>query len=474
MQPKLESVCMLRENSAGAGESQPEASRMGGGPMLVLRNLMRRKLRTVFSVIGVGVGMSLMVTMFSMSSDMLAQIRSLLNQARGDVIVSEGTGTLMSSMIPLTDENGGSLIKRLETMDNVESAHPHIEAFMNVQRRIAGGSTLVYYGVTPGSPVLEAIRPALDENGQPLFTEPGEPLMRKGDDNGFIVGKMLFDLANERLPPEKRLKIGQRLNLSNLLIDEFADYFVPEDSNFSRLSRSEQYEAAKRVLREAKIDPIAAMEMNDLYLRAVVESDQRIAETIIYFPLKRAQELTSRENKAGVVLLTLADNSDSALNTTVEDLNTSISGLYFERSDTFLDTIDDIQLVQNFMLGISIVAAIAGALGVLNIMVMSVHERTREIGLLLAIGWSRGRIVRGVIVEGLIVTFFGGLMGIIFGEIVLLGIREVMALKVLDAWVDPVLCLYALILALVLGALASLYPAWRASRLTPMDALRTE
>lgn len=434
---------------------------------MILKNLIRRKLRTAFSIAGVGVGMSLMVAMFSVSSDFLTQIIALLSGARGDIIGLEVRGNIFSSTIPLQGGSEAPLLDRLRKEPNLERVTPHIEAFMDTRERIAGSGKLVYYGVVPDSPVLAPLRPI-------YHVAPGEPLFVEGDADGFVVGRLIFELANERLPPEKKLRVGQRLNLKNLLMDEFSDYFVDPNSDFANLPVEERLEMAKSVLRNARIDPVAAMQMDNLYLRAVVESDQRIAEAVIYFPLQRAQELTGRPDSCAILILDAQDDSPEALDKTVERLNSRYSNLLFQRSDQFLDTIEEINLIKSFMWGISAIAAIAGALGVLNIMVMAVHERTREIGLLLAVGWSKRKVISGILAEGMLVTLCGGVLGIGLGQLELFALRNLLSMEVLTTWIDPLLSVYALLLSLVLGFLASLYPAWRASRLTPMDALRQD
>jgi putative ABC transport system permease protein len=108
---------------------------------------------------------------------------------------------------------------------------------------------------------------------------------------------------------------------------------------------------------------------------------------------------------------------------------------------------------------------------------MAVSERTREIGILMAIGWGRSMIMKTIILEALILCLAGGFIGN------LLGLFQNWAFNVLNpeelAWLVPVsipweISLESIGLALLLGIAGSLYPALRASRLLPAEALRYE
>lgn len=134
-----------------------------------------------------------------------------------------------------------------------------------------------------------------------------------------------------------------------------------------------------------------------------------------------------------------------------------------------------IQVAKAMSWATSIIALIVGAVGVMNTVLMSVFERTHEIGILLAIGWKRRRIVRLIIYESMVLSLAGGIVGIGLG---------VGAVKLLQttAWMrgriegDMSLALFviAIAIALGLGMLGGLYPAYRGSRLQPNEALRYE
>jgi putative ABC transport system permease protein len=108
-------------------------------------------------------------------------------------------------------------------------------------------------------------------------------------------------------------------------------------------------------------------------------------------------------------------------------------------------------------------------------MMMSIYERTREIGTLRALGWPKRSILSQVVQESLWLCLVAGVLGSVLGVAMLWGISKIpVADSVIMASWDPRTCVDAIAVALGVGLIAGFYPAWRASRLQPVEALRYE
>jgi len=151
---------------------------------------------------------------------------------------------------------------------------------------------------------------------------------------------------------------------------------------------------------------------------------------------------------------------------------------------TILDTVNKTMVVLQTMLSsIGGLALLVASIGIANTMIMSVYERTREIGILKAVGASPGDIRLLFMAEASLIGLLGGVAGTIGGWLLGLGLNE--GILAYLRWKEiPVtgtffvvtgwLVALALVFATVVGLLAGLYPAARAARLDPLEALRYE
>ena len=133
-------------------------------------------------------------------------------------------------------------------------------------------------------------------------------------------------------------------------------------------------------------------------------------------------------------------------------------------------------IFQAIVLSGSLLAAIVGGLSVVNTMIMSVRERTREIGLKKAVGASDGAIVGEYLLEAAMMGLLGGIFGIVLGSILAQVLNAVLFETLSGAAlfvITPRLVGLTMTFAVAIGGVAGLYPAWSASRLDPVQALRS-
>jgi len=132
-----------------------------------------------------------------------------------------------------------------------------------------------------------------------------------------------------------------------------------------------------------------------------------------------------------------------------------------------------VQSMRAMAWGIGLVAVLIGGLGMMNTMVMSVFEQTREIGVLRAVGWRKRRVLRLVLSQSLALSALGGLLGVGMGLGLVWLINRTPAISSYAPGVaEAPLLIQGMIVALVLGTVGGLYPAWRAAGLSPIEALR--
>ncbi|HTR47137.1 MAG TPA: ABC transporter permease [Verrucomicrobiae bacterium] len=142
-------------------------------------------------------------------------------------------------------------------------------------------------------------------------------------------------------------------------------------------------------------------------------------------------------------------------------------------TDTFLDLWKQISSgIFIVMLAVGSVALLVGGIGVMNIMLVSVTERTREIGVRKAIGARRVNILTQFLLEAVTLAGVGGAIGVILGSSIVLIVR--LAFPDFPAAVSVSLALFGVSVAGSIGIFFGVYPAWKAARLNPVEALRYE
>jgi len=128
-------------------------------------------------------------------------------------------------------------------------------------------------------------------------------------------------------------------------------------------------------------------------------------------------------------------------------------------------------LMTNLLMAVAMISLLVGGVGIMNIMLVSVTERTREIGLRMAVGARSRDILRQFLVEAVVLCLTGGALGIVLGHG---GSLLVQALLDWPVETSPAAILTAVLVSAGVGIIFGFYPAWKASRLDPIEALRYE
>ena len=153
--------------------------------------------------------------------------------------------------------------------------------------------------------------------------------------------------------------------------------------------------------------------------------------------------------------------------------NLSISSDYYSvtSQDSMLDTMSDITSTLSLLLGgIASISLIVGGIGVMNVMLVSVTERTKEIGIRKALGAKRRDILVQFLVESLILCIFGGTIGVLLG----IGVGTILQTFGFNFNSSSGIIIISFIASSLIGLIFGIFPAYKAAKLNPIEALRTE
>lgn len=209
----------------------------------------------------------------------------------------------------------------------------------------------------------------------------------------------------------------------------------------------------------------------ELRVEGILEESGGLADNLIFVPLRPVQEVLGTENYTALLVVLnpgqKAEEVARALEAYLPGLKAQTTGDVMRFAERALRISDLVRF------GISLVALVVGGLLVANTVMMSVYERTREFGVMRALGARRGFIFRLVVSEALLLSSLGGLLGLALGGAVSQAINLYTLEQVglaLSA-VTPRLSLFALLVALGLGMSAGILPAYHASRIPVVEAL---
>ena len=201
----------------------------------------------------------------------------------------------------------------------------------------------------------------------------------------------------------------------------------------------------------------------------------------VFMPIKTLQRRITGNTQVNTLLVSMADGSDA------RRVKASLTQLLRERrklaatdEDNFnvldtkqlADTLSGTTKIMTTLLGaVAAVSLLVGGIGIMNIMLVSVTERTREIGLRLAIGALEREVLMQFLIEAVVLAALGGLVGIVLAALASVVLSGVMGIPFLFS---PAVNLASFFFSAVIGVVFGYFPARRAARMNPIDALRHE
>ena len=221
-------------------------------------------------------------------------------------------------------------------------------------------------------------------------------------------------------------------------------------------------------------DSVEVVEDEEYEVVGIFDGFNVLQNGSIVISIQELQRLMGREGQvSGFSIVTEDASDDQLLDRIAAQVQTMESGISVRRTREHVESISEIQIAIAMAWLTSTVAILIGSIGMLNTMFMSVQERTVEIGLLRAVGWSRLRVISMILNEAALLSVLGAIVGTL-GAMLLVRCLTVMPVVngLIEGRISAAIVVQGLLIALVVGFLGGLLPAVRASRLSPSVALR--
>lgn len=398
---------------------------------MAFRDLGRNRRRSFFSALAVGIGLALLILMASViEGEMGSAIESAIHLQSGHIQVRSATYNENKSSLKWEDlvENPDQIASQIAALPPVSVATPRLYAsgFLSAGNDSAGVRIV---GIEPAS---EANAPYRDGviSGSYLTAD---------DREGILLGKP----AAEKLKLKVGDQVGLSVNTSNGNVDQ-----------------------------------------QTFIVRGIYTTNTWGYDNVtVFLPLAKAQAITQTENHASTIFVLLKNTADTqvvidTLKTsklkvlTWKDLNTLIVG-WESMANSYIGIL--------YMIILAITASV-----IINTLIMSVYERTREIGILSAIGMRGGGIMTLFLVESSLLAIGGVILGLVIGVLSTLyfnrfgfyignmGLTNIMVTDTIYAKLTLNNVVNLTIMTFVVTLLSGLYPAVMASRMEPVAALRAE
>jgi len=394
---------------------------------IIIRNLSYQKIRTGLTLLGIVIGIAAIVSMISLGNGLQSSVEKQFEQmGTNKIMITPGA----PSSVGLTGAAFGTE-KLTEDDVKIVKGVREVDTVFGIIGRTA---TLVLgneenYGMIYGMPVDETKE--LYEKMQGYEIEDGRDL-ESNDKYSVIVGNMaktkLFD---------KEIKVRDRMKINGKTF---------------------------KVVGTLK------------------KTGNPIDDMAIVVPKDTAREIFNNTDEISMIFVEAKDdaNVDEVVDN-IKDKLKNYRGVEDFKVQSFGDILKTatkiLSLINYLFIGIAAISLVVGGIGIMNIMLMTVIERTKEIGVMKATGATNKIVLILFLGEAATVGFVGGLIGFLlgyFGSIIVANVIGVMVGITMEIIFSPIIFLGALGFSVLVGTISGVYPAVRASKLDPVEALRYE
>jgi ABC-type lipoprotein release transport system permease subunit len=398
---------------------------------MAFRDLGRNRRRSFFSALAVAIGLALLILMSSViTGEMGSAVESSIRLQSGHIQIRSANYDENKSSLQWEDlvENPQQIAEQIGKVSQVKAATPRLFAsgFLSTVNESAG---VRIYGIDPQSVANDPYREGMLEGN----------FLTADDREGLLLGKPAADKLH--------LKVGDTVNLS---------------VNTSNGDVQEQ------------IFTVRGLYSTDTYGFDV---------STVFLPIAKVQALTQTENHASTIFVLLNDTADTdqiVASLQVNNLEV-VTWRDMNKLIVEFETMANSYIAFFYLIILAITASV-----IINTLIMSVYERTREIGILGAIGMRGGRILWLFLSESALLAVGGVLLGIVLGWLAVyafnvngffignMGLNGFLVSDTIRARLTMDKVINLSIMTFVVTLLAGLYPAVMASRMQPVEALRAE
>jgi putative ABC transport system permease protein len=367
--------------------------------LLVFRNLIRQKIRTGLTVVGISIGIAAVVALGIITSSLKSSAGQLLTAGGSDFAIGrQGSSDLTFSTLTASDR------QKVENYPEVA----HVSGVLLAFSKVGSNPYFAQMGIDPND---------LDFFDLPLVEE---RQLAPGSRNEIMLGPEAAEQLNARVGDQVEVR-GETLTVVGI------------------------YRTGAVYLDGGGVLPVST----------VWEYERKEGlYTLLYIRVKPGTDV------AALMARIKADHPDLATLRGVGDIGDVDQGL---------------QILDATNLGVSILAIFIGGIAVMNTMVMAVFERTREIGILRALGWRTRRILEMILGEALLLCIISAVVGSV---VAVLLTRFIVLLPAIRAFLSPEYTPDVFVRGILVGVgvavLGAIYPAYRAARFSPAEAIRYE
>lgn len=380
---------------------------------LILKNPFRNKARSALSIIGIAIGIATIVALGLITGGMQESVQTTLNSGGAEITVTEAnTGGGMTSPGRINESY-------VDTLSNIS-------------------------GVSKVGGVL-----SVTEQGSSESQGGGGGFSQMG---GFSISGI------------------ERKNLDLVGINNINGSFFEDGSNEIIIGKTAAESQNKT------IGDTITVSNTEFKITGIYETGSMMSDSGAYVSLSKLQEVSDIDYISQILIKTNEGANDTQIGDYIEEkYPDDLSTITAEEQAEMVNSV--IGLLDTASLAISALAIVIGGIGIINTMIMTVYERTKEIGVLRAVGWKGKRILGMILGETLVLTLLSGVVGTIFGILISeVGIRLMgsTGAQSLSLAYNPSTFILAFGVAIIVGIIGGIYPAYRASKLAPTEALRYE